>query len=139
MVASCCSSLLLVDHLHYRGRIVCMSPEFTRHSADLAPTRARIHAQDWPADALAALPEKKGNIFIFYDGDGGRRVETEGDEAAAAVDSFNSAAGGGELTLRGGETTFQRLLEDAGGAVACLDLPEHPNSMSARRRANADA
>ena len=136
MIASCCSSILLIDHIVYRGKVVLIFPEFTRVSADLPPNEVRVNAQDWPEDKLGELPPK-GNIFM--EKGAVQRVEPEGHEGAlAAIEKFFGILET-DIEPRGGETTFQRLLEDAGGAVACLDLPEHPNSASVRHRANADA
>ena len=89
-----------------------------------------------PEDKLSALPPKAN---IFNSSDGSRRVEPEGHADGLAAIERRQTLSDTDVEPREGETTFQRLLEDAGGAVACLDLPEHPNSMSARRRANADA
>ena len=136
MIASCCSSLLLIDHIVYRGKIVLIFPEFTRLSADLPPNEVRVHAQDWPEDKLGELPPK-GNIFL--EKGAVQRVEPEGHEGALAAFEKFQRIRATDIEPRGWETTFQRLLEDAGGAVACLDVPEHPNSASMRRKANANA
>ena len=129
MIASCCGSLLLVDSPKYRTNIVLMFPEFTRHSADIPPTLARTNAQDWPEDRLSALPPKAN---IFNSSDGSRRVEPEGHADGLAAIERRQTLSDTDVEPREGETTFQRLLEDAGGVVACLDLPEHPHSFRLR-------
>ena len=130
MIAACCGTLLCVDHPHYAKKLVLMFPDFLALAAELPPNCARVFAGDWPEDRLKALPQK-GNFF--FEAGGAIRLEPEGHEGGlAALASFRMLVGK-DMELREGETTFQRLLADAGGEVACLGLPENPNSLSVRR------
>lgn len=134
MVASCCGTLLVVDHPGYACRQVLMFPEFT----PLADAKAvapfcRVFVKDWQEKELAKLPKLPSEYVDHKSGE----VRT----SKAVLERFarEKAANGKTKDATKQGVTFQDLLQEKGGKVEILGLPEAKNSFRLRAVSQAPA
>ena len=136
MVATCCSTILCVDHVSYKCGRLLIFPDFitfVRGRGRVPAPTARIFAMDWDREELAKLDNTIPSCYKdpatgTWKLVGGRDIGGPGTGIKSKVDA---------LTLSPDGVSFQALIADAGYNVANLDIPVNAAAYSLRTRADA--
>jgi len=126
-IASCCNSLLFVDHPAYQDEMVLLFPRF-RSVSNSQPKEPEFWTmtKDWPEDAFNQFVESSDKLrqIVYYDRRLGKMVHIpEKPNMMERMQSVLSQAKEVNKTAPEGSKSFSELLADAGNKVSVLGLP----------------